>query len=151
MSKLVCGDPKIDDLSVVREAALLLEWDVLEDAPVSYYEGNGPLCNLIVSPGNERNKYEGIIGKLAGGSYTIGFQQDQQTGKVTMLHDNAMDGARQFTVESGQQDPTTQRVVGLLKQAIAEVQLKRIYHAHRASWRTEVRADGAHVHVIRRG
>ena len=151
MSKLISGDAKIDDLYIVREAALALGWDVLEHAPVSYYDGDGAVCDIVVSPNAaEVDKYGHAIGKTVGGKYTIGFQQDKGTGSMTMLHDNAMDGAEQYSVESGQQDQTTQRVVGKLKQAIAEVQLRRILTHQRASWRTEVRADGAHVLVVRR-
>ena len=150
MSKLVSGDAKIDDLNIVREAATALRWTVhthIDGVRVSYFGGLDAVCDIVIQPQGEDNKY----GHDVGSKYTIGFQQDQTTGKVTMLHDNAMDGAEQYSIESGQQDQTTQRVVGKLKQAISEVQLRRIYAAHRVSWRSEVRADQAHVHVIYRG
>lgn len=151
MSKLISGDAKVNDLYVVREAALQLGWDVLVNVPVNYYEGAGEMCDLVVSPhATERNKYGEVVGKTVGGKYTIGFQQDKGTGAVTMLHDNAMDGAATYTVESGQQDQTTQRVVGKLKQAIAQVQVSRLLAQQKASWRVQQRADGAQVFVIAR-
>ena len=64
MSKLVSGNVKVSDLSLVREAALQLGWDIMVNVPVSYYEGAGAVCELIVSPGaTERNKHGEVIGK----------------------------------------------------------------------------------------
>ncbi len=151
MSKLVSGDARVDNLYVVREAALQLGWDVLEHVPVSYYEGAGEVCDIVVSPNaTERSRCGEVICKTAGGEYTIGFQQDKGTGQIRMLHDNAMNGAEQYSVESGLQDETTKRVVGKLKQAIAQVQVQRVLQAQRASWRVEQRDDGAQVFVVRR-
>jgi hypothetical protein len=147
MSKLISGDAKIADLDLVREAAKALGWRWAVTLPVLYYAGPGPVCDLIVAPHGELNRRGDDVGE----KYSIGFQQDKATGKITMLHDNAMNGQEVYSVESGQQDETTQRVVGKLKQAIAEVQLRRIYSAHRANWRTEIKADGTQVHVINRG
>jgi hypothetical protein len=151
VSKLVSGDAKITDLALVREAALQLGWDVLANVPVSYFSGEGPVCNVVISPNaGERDRYGKCVGKTVGGKYSIGFQRDAATGKVTMLHDNAMNGAEVYSVESGKMDDTTTRVVGKLRQAIADVQVQRILQRQRASWRVEQRDDGAKVYVVRR-
>ena len=151
MSKLISGDAKIHDLAIVREAALQLGWDIQANVAVSYFWGDGAVCDVVVSPdANEKDRYGKVVGKTAGGKYSIGFQRDAVTGKVTMLHDNAMNGAEVLSVESGQLDDTTQRVVGKLKQAIAGVQVQSILHRQRASWRMEQREDGAKVYVVRR-
>lgn len=145
MSKLISGEMKIEDLSLVADAAKVLGWQVEYNVPVMFYDGPGQVCNVTVRPHGEINRYEQDIGK----KYSIGFVQDAK-GIVTIIHDNAMDGGATFSVESGQTDETTARVVGKMKQAIATEELRRIYSKFRASWRTYVRADGAQVHVINR-
>lgn len=150
MSKLVTGDIAIGDLTVVQEAALQLGWDCLKDQAVSYFYAEGPMCDVVVSPSAEEKDDHGRpIGKCVGGKYTIGFKQEAD-GKVKILHDNAMNGTAVFSAESGQTDPTTQRVVGKLKQAIAGVRIARMLRQERASWRVEQRADGAQVVVVKR-
>ena len=147
MSKLVSGDAKIDDLSVVVEAAHILGWVVEYGVAVSYFEGPGPVCDVVVRPSdNEQDRF----GQSVGRKYTIGYTQDAHTRRVTIFHDNAMDGGAVFSVEGGQQDETTKRIIGKLQQTIATVELKQIYKEFRASWRTMLRADGAQVHIIKR-
>ena len=149
MSKLVSGDAKITDLYLVWEAAKRLGWLVhtrLDGVQVKYYDGNGPVCDVVIQPQHE----EDARGRDVGSKYTIGFTQDRQTRKVTMYHDNAMNGGAVYSVESGQMDDTTMRVVGKMRQAIGEAQVRRILQEQRATWRVEQREDGAKVYVVRR-
>lgn len=145
MSKLISGECKLDDLSLVIEAAQALGWTCEQQAHVSYYEGAGALCDVVVRPVGELSKYDADVGA----KYTIGFQKDA-SGKISMLHDNAMDGGAVFSAESGLQDDTTKRIVGKLKQAIAQAQVSRILVKQKASWRVEQREDGAKIYVVRR-
>jgi len=148
MSKLVTGSITIESLEQVRQAAAVLGWTVytpLDGVRVKYYEGLGEVCDMTVQPIDEQDKY----GHDVGSKYTIGFRRESD-GHISMLHDNAMNGAEAFTVESGQQDDTTQRVVGKLKQAIARVRVESLLMHEKASWRVEQRADGAQVMVVRR-
>ena len=149
MSKLVSGDAKITDLDLVWEAAKALGWLVhtsMLGVQVKYFDGNGPICDVVIQPQHE----EDARGRDVGSKYTIGFTQDRQTRKVTMYHDNAMNGGAVYSVESGQMDDTTMRVVGKMRQALGEAQITRILHKQRANWRVEQREDGAKVYVVRR-
>ena len=90
MSKLISGDAKISDLAIVREAALQLGWDIQANIAVSYFWGDGAVCDVVVSPSaSEKDRYGRVVGKAIGGKYSIGFQRDAVTGKsrcfTTML------------------------------------------------------------------
>lgn len=150
MSKLMSGEIRVASLDVVREAALLLGWNCLSNQAVSYFYAEGPVCELVVSPSADEQDNQGRpVGKLAGGKYTVGFRQGED-GKITMHHDNAMNGREVYSLESGQTDETTQRVVGRMMQAIAQVEVTGMLRQQRASWRVEQRKDGAKALVVGR-
>lgn len=129
MSKLVTGQVKIESFEQVKEACKVLGWLVEE-------------------------KEEGVrVHVIAEGARYHTYIDVSRSGQLR--YDNWM-GAGSEDLHSeehrqGKEDAVTARVVGQFKQAVARVRMEGMLKAQKASWRVEVRKDGAQVLVVRRG
>lgn len=144
MSKLVTGHIDCPDLDVVQAAAELLGWTVGTNLAVSYYNGPGEQCDIVVRPVGETDRYGNEVGR----KYTIGFKKTAEG--IQVYHDNAMNGAEVYSAESGKLDDTTERVVGKMKQAINRAVVERHLKQKGEKWRIEQRGN-VQVVVVRRG
>ena len=133
MSKLVTGLVKVESLDMIREAAQRLGWPVDEAC-------TGTVNVRVVDPDALYRP-------------RIACTLNERGTAVDLAYDNWMGGRSEdlgAEHRAGQPDSVTTRVIGQFKQAIAQVEMERLYTSQRASWRVEKRQDGAVVMVVGR-